>query len=172
MTSSPSPEGVTPPVVVEAMVSADLDAAVTIDLAAFRPSEHGSSSEDPRTLREGQLREELARPYAHVRVARGDGARVVGYILFWHVADELHLLNVAVAPQERRRGIGRVLVEDLLAFGRRHRAAKILLEVRRSNAAAIGLYEGLGFEVFSERAGYYADGEDALEMWFLFPDVV
>jgi ribosomal-protein-alanine N-acetyltransferase len=154
-------------VVIDAMVPADLDAAVTIDLAAFRPSEHGMASEDPRTVREQQLRDELARAYSHVRVARGDGAVVVGYSLFWHVVDEIHLLNVAVAPHARRRGIGRILMDDLLAYARANEASKVLLEVRASNVAAIGLYERLGFERFNVREQYYADGEDAVEMWLL-----
>jgi ribosomal-protein-alanine N-acetyltransferase len=151
-------------VAIEDMREEDLSAALDIDLAAFRPSEIGAGAEEPRAVRERQLREELARPWARLRVARADGAIVVGYLSFWHVSDEVHLLNVAVAPPERRRGVGRSLVEDLLAYARAHRVARVLLEVRASNAAAIGLYESFGFERARVRAAYYADGEDAVEM--------
>jgi ribosomal-protein-alanine N-acetyltransferase len=152
------------PVAIDDMREGDLSAALDIDLAAFRPSEIGAGAEEPRVVRERQLREELARPWARLRVARADGAVVVGYLSFWHVSDELHLLNVAVAPPDRRRGVARRLVEDLLAYARAHAVARVLLEVRASNAAAIGLYESFGFERARVRAAYYADGEDALEM--------
>ena len=84
--------------------------------------------------------------------------------MFWHVADEAHVINVAVAPAERRRGIGRALVQTLLAYAREHAIAKVLLEVRAGNSAAIGLYRSLGFAEFNVRRRYYPDGEDAIEM--------
>jgi ribosomal-protein-alanine N-acetyltransferase len=151
-------------VVIEPMTEADLEVALDIDAAAFRPSEIGAGVEDARVVREKQLREELARPWARLRVARTDGGVLVGYTLFWHVADEIHLLNIAVAPPERRRGVGRSLMEDLLSYAGRENVACILLEVRRANRAAIALYESFGFVHDRVRARYYADGEDALEM--------
>lgn len=141
------------------MTEADLDAVLAIDLASFPHGDLGGE----RAVREKSLREELARSWARLRVAR-DEHGVTGYILFWHVADEIHLLNVAVAPSARRRGIGIALVEDLLAYARAHAAAKVLLEVRASNEPAIRLYERLGFERFNVRKAYYADGEDGVEM--------
>lgn len=113
--------------------------------------------------REPQLRHELTRTWAHLRVDRDDGV-VQGYVLFWHVTDEIHLLNVAVAASARRRGRGRALVECVIDYARAHAAAKVLLEVRRSNEAALALYRRLGFEEFNVRKRYYDDGEDALEM--------
>lgn len=156
-------------VAIDAMTAADLDAALAIDLAAFRPSELDAPEDDPRGVREKQLTEELARPWARLRVARVDRGIVVGYALFWHVADEVHLLNVAVAPPERRRGVGRALMRDLLDYARRHAVARVLLEVRASNRAAIALYESLAFERVRVRKGYYADGEDAVEMMLTTP---
>lgn len=118
--------------------------------------------------REQNLREELVRTWGRLRVLRDsegqDPQRVLGYVLFWHVTDEIHLLNVAVDPNERRRGHGRRLVEEVIDYARTHEAAKVLLEVRVSNAAAVALYEGLGFEEFNRRPRYYDDGEDAIEM--------
>lgn len=142
-------------VVIERMTEADLDAVVDIDVAAFR---------EPREVREKSLREELARSWARLFVARADAGRIVGYILYWHVVDEGHVINVAVAPQERKRGIGRALVDRLLVEARATGIVKLLLEVRASNAAAIGLYEKAGFTKFNVRARYYGDGEDAVEM--------
>lgn len=144
-------------VAIEPMTEEDLAAAVAIDASAFPTHEAGDA-------REKSLREELARPWARLRVARADRGVVVGYLLFWHVADEAHLLNVAVAAQERRRGIGRALVEHLVAYANAHAITKVLLEVRASNRAAIALYEKLGFTEINVRAKYYADGEDAVEM--------
>lgn len=121
--------------------------------------------------RENNLREELGRAWGRLRVLRPESAdiapaepRVLGYVLFWHVTDEIHLLNVAVAPAERRRGYGRRLVEEVIAYAIAHDAEKVLLEVRVSNAAALALYQRLGFEEFHRRARYYDDGEDAIEM--------
>lgn len=156
---------------IEPMRDEDLDAAIAIDLEAFAPSELGAGKEDPRIVRERSLREELGRSWARLRVARDEAGIVVGYALFWHVVDELQLLNVAVAERARRQGLGRALVRDLLAYGRTQGAARVLLEVRASNAAAIALYEGLGFTRFNVRERYYADGEDALEMLVVLASV-
>src|SRR5256886_12245213 len=93
------------------------------------------------------------------------GARVAGYICLWEVADELHITNVAVHPDLRRRGIARALVESVFERGRASRSRMVLLEVRPSNAEALTLYESFGFRVVGRRRGYYYDtGEDALVM--------
>ena len=149
---------------IDTLVEQDLDGAVAIDLASFVAGELGEGREDPRIVRERSLREELARPWSRLRAARDEGGTLLGYLLFWHVVDELHLLNVAVAIPSRRRGIGRALMVDLIAYGRAHAAARILLEVRAGNVAAITLYEQLGFTRFNVRERYYADDEDAIEM--------
>lgn len=145
-------------VVVEPMREDDLEGAAQIDAEAFT---HGELT----TPRVAQLQEELVRPWARLRVARSaaDGA-VLGYALFWHVVDEIHLLNVAVGTAHRRRGLGRLLLEDLLAYARAQAAAKVLLEVRVGNTPAIGLYRTFRFEDLGVRKRYYDDGEDALEM--------
>jgi ribosomal-protein-alanine N-acetyltransferase len=142
-------------VVIDRMTEADLEEVLAIDVAAFH---------DPRDVREKQLREELTRSWARIFVARGDRGVVRGYLLFWHVADEAHVINVAVAPTARRGGIGRALVGRLLDYAREHAIAKVLLEVRASNEAAIGLYRSAGFTQFNLRPRYYGDGEDAVEM--------
>ncbi|MDB4937086.1 MAG: Ribosomal-protein-S18p-alanine acetyltransferase [Labilithrix sp.] len=149
---------------IDAMTEADLEAAIDIDLEAFVPSELGAGAEDPRVVRERSLREELVRPWARLRAARDEAGRLVGYALFWHVLDEVQLLNVAVAIPSRRQGIGRALMNDLLSYARGHAVTRILLEVRASNTPAIALYESQGFTRFNIRPRYYADDEDAVEM--------
>jgi ribosomal-protein-alanine N-acetyltransferase len=86
-----------------------------------------------------------------------------GYIVYWVLADEMHLLNLAVHPAQRRRGIARSLLTTALAKARDQGAAVVWLEVRPSNAAAQALYHSFGFKEIGIRPGYYADnGEDAL----------
>ncbi len=147
--------------VIAPMTEADVDEVVAIDLASFPAQDVGGE----RNGRRMQLREELVRPWARLRGAR-DERGLVGYILFWHVTDEIHLLNVAVAPEARRHGVGRALVLDLFGYARAHHAAKVLLEVRASNEPAIRLYESLRFVRFNVRKAYYSDGEDGVEMMF------
>jgi [ribosomal protein S18]-alanine N-acetyltransferase len=146
------------------MTENDLEAVLAIDLESFHLSDIGTERDDPRPSRVQQLREELARSWARLRVARQPDGSVVGYVLFWHVADEIHLLNVAVTSTARRQRIGTALVEEVIAYAEAHAAAKILLEVRASNTAAIRLYETLRFEAFNVRCRYYNDGEDGVEM--------
>lgn len=151
-------------VTIDAMVESDVSAALEIDLVSFVASEIGAGREDPRVVRERSLREELVRPWGRLRAARDQAGTLVGYTLFWHVVDELHLLNIAVAISARRGGIGRALMHDLLAYARSHDIARILLEARAGNAPALALYEEFGFTRYAVRARYYADCEDAVEM--------
>jgi ribosomal-protein-alanine N-acetyltransferase len=143
---------------VEPMVESDFDEVLAIDVAAFQ------EARAERDARANSLREELVRSWSRIFVARGGLGAVTGYLVFWHVADEAHVINVAVAPAERRRGVGRALVHALLAYAREHAIVKVLLEVRAGNTAAIGLYRSLGFTEFNVRSRYYPDGEDAVEM--------
>ena len=86
-----------------------------------------------------------------------------GYIIYWILADEMHLLNLAVHPDQRRRGIARSLLTAALDKARAQGAAVVWLEVRPSNAAALSLYHSFGFQEIGIRPGYYTDnGEDAL----------
>lgn len=143
-----------PPVRIEKAIPEDLDAIQSILDASF-------PSPWPREM----MREELARPVAEVRVLRGPDAAVVAFVDLWHVADEVHVLNLATAPEHRRRGHARRLMGDVLERARAAGAACVTLELRRSNEAARQLYEGLGFVLLGRRPRYYADtGEDALVM--------
>ncbi|UQA62314.1 GNAT family N-acetyltransferase [Polyangium aurulentum] len=108
--------------------------------------------------------EELSRAWARVWIARAGEGEPVGFLVAWHVADELHVLNVASASAARRRGIGSALVREAIAYAVESRVRLVLLEVRRSNTPAIRLYRKFAFHTSGLRAGYYADGEDAVEM--------
>ena len=94
---------------------------------------------------------------------------VIGYGVLAVAAGESHLLNLSIAAQWQRRGLGRVLLLRLIDMAREHSARIMLLEVRPSNAAARALYASAGFEHISMRRGYYPDvhgREDALVLAF------
>jgi len=96
-------------------------------------------------------------------VAEVDG-RLVGYAGLRVVGAEADVQTVAVAPDLRGHGLGRRLVEDLLATAARRGGSRALLEVRADNAPAIALYESLGFDRIALRRGYYGPGADAVVM--------
>ena len=115
------------------------------------------------------LRAELTREIALPWVIRDDHGLIVGFLLAWSVADELHLLELASHPEQRRKGFGRALLSALIEHAQRSRKRLLLLEVRRSNHAALRLYESAGFQKTGVRRGYYSDtGEDAVEMRITF----
>lgn len=112
--------------------------------------------------------EEHGRPWGRVWVAEGvEGP--LGFLVAWHVADELHVLQVATAPALRRRGIGRALLREALGYAATGAVRNVVLEVRRTNRPALALYRAFGFAVVGLRRGYYDDtGEDAVEMMLVF----
>jgi [ribosomal protein S18]-alanine N-acetyltransferase len=101
-----------------------------------------------------------------VWVARASpGGLPVGCALVWFAADEVHLLDLSVELESRRRGVGRALLRAVVEDGRSAGGRSVLLEVRRSNLAALGLYGSAGFSETEVRRAYYSDnGEDALVM--------
>ncbi len=104
---------------------------------------------------------------SHLMVALADGPvrTVIGFIVFWLVEDEMHLLNLAVAQACRRRGFARKLVMSALQSGHSKGAKRVFLEVRLSNTAAQKLYSSLGFSGTSLRRDYYdSPVEDAVVM--------
>jgi ribosomal-protein-alanine N-acetyltransferase len=117
-----------------------------------------------------ELRNEVS--YSFVAKTKIEGCKiVVGYIIFWIVCNEAHILNIAVHPYFRRKGIGRKLLIYALKCSLIKNVEDIYLEVRSSNIPAIKLYEGLGFVSLGIRPHYYMDnGEDAIIMAFNFKD--
>jgi [ribosomal protein S18]-alanine N-acetyltransferase len=93
------------------------------------------------------------------------GERLVGYAVAWTVVDQSELGNVAVAPEARGTGIGRLLVRAMVERLRYRGTAECFLEVRESNQVAQALYRSYGFELVGHRRAYYSDPtEDALVM--------
>jgi ribosomal-protein-alanine N-acetyltransferase len=98
------------------------------------------------------------------------GEELVGIACGWLVVDELHITAIAVDPNHRRLGLGRLLLLGLLQEGLQRGAAQATLEVSSSNQAARRLYEGCGFRTSGCRRGYYRNGDDALIQWMCFRD--
>lgn len=101
----------------------------------------------------------------HVFLAAEEDGRVLGYAGMMTVLDEGYISNVAVAPEARRRGIGRALVTELLRRSEALSLSFVTLEVREHNEPAIALYAGLGFVPAGLRKNYYdSPTENALLM--------
>ena len=114
---------------------------------------------------EDMLARELDHDWSTVLVAEGPGGAPVGFAIFWTIQDEIHLLDVAVDPDHRRQGVATALLRGLVDGARARQAARVLLEVRRSNAGAQALYRGQGFAATGVRPRYYVpDREDAVLM--------
>jgi [ribosomal protein S18]-alanine N-acetyltransferase len=134
----------------------DLDQVTAIERAAY-----------PQPWTRQHFRDELMRSCAHCLVALGEagGDRLLGYLIWWLVVDEAQILNLAIAPAARRRGVATTLLGQVLAEARAAGAAIVWLEVRASNIAAQTLYAAHGFVQSGRRACYYQpDGEDAVVM--------
>ena len=114
---------------------------------------------------------ELGRRCSRLWVARLHhfDRRIAGFLLAWAVADELHIIDLAARPDCRRRGVGRALVDALLDYARAEPFRIVLLEVRRTNHAAIRLYQGAGFDAVGLRRGYYSHPPDDAILMQLAP---
>lgn len=112
---------------------------------------------------------EIDNPTARMLVGRDEGhkeAKVSGYIVYWMVADEMHLHNLAVRKEQRRHGIAAMLLREAIRSAKSEGARQITLEVRSSNFSAQSLYKKFGLSVKGVRPRYYGDtGEDALILW-------
>jgi ribosomal-protein-alanine N-acetyltransferase len=108
---------------------------------------------------------ELAKP-ASLCLGAFEGEQLGGYLIVSRYVDAWHIMNIAVSPDFRRRGIATALLERLFELTDDRSRRGFTLEVRVSNDGAIRLYERLGFTARGIRRGYYTDNrEDALIMW-------
>ena len=134
----------------------DLDEVAALEAASFT---------NPWT------REMLARELSHSDVARvyglrGPDGRLLAFCACWVVFDELHINTLAVVAERRREGLATRLLGFLFAEAAAAGVSRATLEVRRSNEAALRLYERLGFSVKAVRTGYYTNPEeDGLVLW-------
>ena len=139
--------------IIRTMESADVKAIAELEKVCFS---------DPWS--ENSIASELDNRLSYWLVAEEQG-RVVGYVGSQSVLDGADMMNLAVAPEFRRRGIGEKLVNALVSYLQQRGILVLLLEVRVSNAPAIALYERLGFEQVGRRPRYYHNPrEDALIM--------
>ncbi len=137
----------------------DLDLLLALEHAAF-----------DRPWPAGAFEQELMLPQAAVWLAftgpeDQSESELAGYADFWVVEDEVSLLNIAVHPAHRRRGLGGRLLELVERVGAERGGEQVFLEVRASNAAGLALYRGRGYVQVGIRKGYYSDDkEDAIVM--------
>lgn len=132
----------------------DLDAIEAIERASY-----------PAGWSRSMFASELAKP-SSVCLGAFERGRLLGYAIVSRYVDAWHVMNVAVAPEHRRRGIASVLLARVLEATADDPRRGYTLEVRVSNVAAIDLYERFAFRRKGLRRGYYTDNrEDAVIMW-------
>jgi len=116
------------------------------------------------------FRGELGNPFSEMWALK-EGGIIQGYICYWNSKKEIQILNVAVHPDYRRRGVGERLIRRVIQTGAEADAEQLWLEVRTSNRPAQNLYRKLGFFEVGRRPHYYRDtGEDAIVMNLIIPD--
>jgi len=113
----------------------------------------------------GQYREEISAPTRRFIVALDDASSVIGYAgVFAPGGAEADILTVGVIPQHRGQGIARQLMAGITKWAIDQGSIAMMLEVKTDNAAAIGLYESLGYSKLNIRKDYFGSGLDALVM--------
>lgn len=154
----PSEQAPSMPFRIRRMVPGDLPAVIELERAAF------TNPWSPELLQR-ELGHEWSTILLVEEPQHTGSSRLVGISIFWIVHDEVHLLNIATAPEYRRRGVARAALQATLDQGRARKCALATLEVRRTNEPAINLYRSFGFRPVGVRPNYYADeGEDAIVM--------
>lgn len=138
------------------MTLEDIDQILAIENKSF-----------PRPWLRQHFIDELNSPHAFPLSAFDSSGRLIGYICPMQLLDEGHILDVAVDPDLRGSGVGRLLVQQVIDNCRSAGAEFVSLEVRGSNLPAISLYKKIGFIETGRRKRYYENGEDALMMEFL-----
>ena len=148
------------------MTTIELRRLVLDDLGDIEEIEHRSY---PTPWSRSMFAGELAQPSSiclGAFEADGEEGALVGYLIVSRYVDAWHVMNVAVDPDHRGRGVATVLLERLFDLTADDSRRGYTLEVRVSNRKAIELYERLGFRSRGVRRGYYTDNrEDALIMW-------
>ena len=139
--------------VVRSAELADLESIFALECASF----------DADRLSRRALRRFLQSPMKPVIVARA-GSSLAGYVLIStrRGGKSARVYSLAVDPRQGRRGVGRELLHACERYARAHGCERVRLEVRYDNAAAISLYEKLGYRQFGSYDGYYEDGAEAL----------
>ena len=115
---------------------------------------------------ESHFQSELTKPYSHFLVLTDDetDSIVAGYLVSWVMFDECQILNVATALSYRGLGFAKQMIHQVVSIALKKEIKKVVLEVRKSNSAAIQLYQQLNFNITHVRKRFYSDGEDAYQM--------
>jgi ribosomal-protein-alanine acetyltransferase len=135
------------------MSEADLEAISAIEAATFP---------DPWP-RSALAHEAVRNPYCSASVIEEEGT-VAGYAFCWVVFEQAHLINIAIAPGLRSRGLGEALLVHVMRHATAQGAEVMHLEVRDENQAAIALYLKYGFTILGRKDKYYGDGAAAILM--------
>ena len=171
----PLPDTARPPtsrkrrIAFEPMTEADLETVRAVEVTAYahpwsRKHFHDSLQAGyPAVLLLGEVL-----PGEQAQAVHADGRVLLGYLVAMPGVDEVHLLNITVAPAHQRQGWARFMLDALVLWSRGQQAQWLWLEVRQSNEAARRLYERYGFSQVGLRKGYYPAGqlrrEDAVVM--------
>jgi [ribosomal protein S18]-alanine N-acetyltransferase len=130
------------------MVESDLDEVLLIEEAIYTMPWR-------RSMFQYEIR---SNRYSHPFVALDQHkGRIIGYVFFWIVMDELHLLNLSIHSNDQGKGFGKELAGWVIRYGKERGARKASLEVRSSNTRAIKLYKKMEFVVMAVRPGYYRE---------------
>ena len=148
------PNALSQSVTIREMKESDLEEILAIEKVSFA---------DPWSRR--LFKETLSFPHSVNFVLQGATAAVLGYINFYLIGEEAHMLNLAIHPDWRKKGLASQLLNHAIDFLKQRRAAHFFLEVREGNLEAIRLYSKFGFEHIGRRKRYYVEtNEDALVM--------
>ena len=146
------------------MLSLQVSALNMADIDCLLPVEEQAHSH-PWTR--GHFTDSFVAAYAAFGIRNADGD-IQAYMFLMPVLEELHLLNITVQPASQGRGLARVLLDFMQQYGREQGFESVLLEVRRSNARAIAVYQSAGFAEIGKRKNYYPvdahTREDAIVM--------
>ncbi|WP_310566605.1 ribosomal protein S18-alanine N-acetyltransferase [Hydrogenophaga sp.] len=153
----------------EPLTEADLDAVCEVEKSAYtHPWSRKHFADSLAAGYPAMLLLGEALPGELVHPARPEGRVLLGYLVAMPGVDEVHLLNITVAPAHQRQGWARFLLDALCLWSRGQRAQWLWLEVRAGNVPARALYEGYGFQQVGIRRDYYPAGqgqrEDAVVM--------
>jgi len=109
---------------------------------------------------------ELAKPYSTTWLLTDDetDSKIYGYAVFWALDEAVEILNIAVDLEYRGLGFAKFIMQSIIRDGLKRGAKRLILDVRKSNLPAVGLYQRAGFAITQYRKGFYSNGEDAYHM--------
>jgi ribosomal-protein-alanine N-acetyltransferase len=143
---------------IRALQESDLETVLAIERMSF-----------PSPWTKMLFQQEINNPVSHFWVVEKPGVPrsigPIGYLCFWMLRDEVQIMNLAIHPRYRRGGIARWLLDRAFKYAKQRGLSRVVLEVRKSNLAAMNLYRSMQFQRVGTRPGYYRDtGEDAFVM--------